>query len=181
VSTATHRRGADPPSLRLRPVTGDDLPLLGRWLRADHVRRAWGDPDGNLRLLSSPPAGGGGRALIETDGRPVGIVLWQHPTREELDAAGLADIPTRAIDIDILIGESDAVGLGLGPAAICLVAEAALADPAVPLVMACARVDNLASQRAFAKAGFRKEREFDDVPHGLHVLMVRHRRPGQAA
>jgi RimJ/RimL family protein N-acetyltransferase len=60
-------------------------------------------------------------------------------------------------------------------------AEVALSDPAVPFVMACARLDNLASQRAFENAGFLKDREFDDVPNGLHVLMVRHRQEGEVA
>lgn len=166
-------------SLRLRDVTDDDLPLIEQWLHADHVRSAWGDPGANLRLLNEPPADGSWRAIIEVDGRGVGIVLWQHPTYEELAVAGLADIPTSAIDIDIMIGEPDALGRGLGSDAINLVAEVALSDPTVPFVMACARLDNLASQRAFAKAGFHKDREFDDVPNGLHVLMVRRRQKGQ--
>lgn len=106
-------------------------------------------------------------------------MLWQHPTGAELDMAGLTDIPTSVIDIDIMIGEHDALGSGLGPSAIRLVAETVLSDPAVPFVMGCARVDNLASQRAFAKAGFRADREFDDVPDGRYVLMVRHRVEGQ--
>jgi RimJ/RimL family protein N-acetyltransferase len=167
--------------LRLHDITNDDLPFIEKWLHADHVRSTWGDPDGNLRVLNEPPAKGNWRAIIEADDRKVGIVLWQHPTREELDVAGLADIPTSVIDIDIMIGEFDAVGLGLGPTAIRLVAKAALSDPTVPFVMACARLDNIASQRAFTKAGFRKEKEFDDVPNGLYVLMVRHRQGGQIA
>lgn len=165
--------------LRLRDLTPDDLPLIERWLQADHVRAVWGDPAANLRLLRQPPASGSWRALVEADGREVGIVLWQHPTRAELDIAGLADIPTSVVDIDILIGELDALGRGLGSGAIRLVAERALSEPAVPFVMACARLDNLASQRAFAKAGFRKDRTFDDVPHGRHVLLVRHRQEGR--
>jgi len=168
-------------SLRLRDITDDDLPLVEQWLHADHVRTMWGDPAANLRLLNEPPALGDRRAVIEADGRDVGIVLWQHPTREELDVAGLADIPTSVIDIDIMIGALDALGRGLGSGAIDLVAEVALSDPTVPFVMACARLDNLASQRAFARAGFRKDREFDDVPNGLHVLMVRRRQEGQLA
>lgn len=167
--------------LRLRDVTGDDLPLIERWLRAEHVRTYWGDPDAHLCLLSEPPPGGNWRAIIEADGRDVGIVLWQHPTREELDVAGLADVPASVIDIDIMIGEVDALGRGHGSAAIRLVADVALADPTVPFVIACARLDNLASQRAFASAGFRKDREFDDVPNGIYVLMVRHRQEGQVA
>ena len=162
-------------SLRLRDVTNDDLPLIEQWLNADHVRSTWGDPCANLRLLSEPPANGNWRAIFEADGHEVGIVLWQHPTREELDVAGLADIPTSVIDIDIMIGDFNALGRGLGSDAISLVAEVALSDPTVPFVMACARLDKLASQRAFAKAGFHKDREFDDVPSGRCVLMVRHR------
>jgi RimJ/RimL family protein N-acetyltransferase len=162
-------------SLRLRDVTNDDLPLIEQWLHADHVRSTWGDPDTNIRLLRDSLADGNWRAIIEADGRKVGLVLWQHPTREELDVAGFADIPTSVIDIDIMIGQSDALGRGLGTEAISLVAEVALSDPKVPFVMACARLDNLASQRAFAKAGFHKDREFDDVPNGRCVLMVRHR------
>jgi len=167
--------------LRFRDVTNDDLPLIERWLHTEHVRGAWGDSSANLRLLREPQAGGNRRAIIEADGHDVGIVLWQHPTREELDVAGLAEIPTSAIDIDIMIGEFDALGRGLGSDAISLVADLALSDPTVAFVMACARLDNLASQRASAKAGFRKEREFDDVPNGRHVLLVRGRREGPLA
>jgi RimJ/RimL family protein N-acetyltransferase len=162
--------------LRLRDVTNYDLPLIKQWLHADHVRNNWGDPDVNFRLLCEPASNGAGRAIIEADGRDVGLVLWQHPTREELDVAGLVDIPTSVIDIDIMIGEIDAQGQGVGSGAVGLVAEAALSDPTVPFVMACARLENLASQRAFGKAGFRKDREFDDVPNGRYVLMVHHRR-----
>ena len=167
-------------SLRLRDFTSDDMPLIEQWLHADHVRSTWGDPGANLRLLNEPPANGSWRAIIEAGGHKVGIVLWQHPTREELDVAGLVDIPTSVIDTDIMIGEFDALERGLGSEAISLVAEVALSEPTVPFVMACSRLDNLASQRAFVKAGFRKDREFDDVPNGLHVLMVRHRQEGQS-
>lgn len=167
--------------VRLQDVTSDDLPLIEQWLHADPVRNAWGDPDANVRLLGAPPAHGNWRAVIEADGRKVGLVLWQHPTRRELDEAGLDDIPVTVIDIDILIGEHTALGLGVGSAAIRLVAEAALADPAVPFVMACARLDNQASQRAFARGGFRRDREFEDGPNGRHVLMVRPRQKERSA
>lgn len=161
--------------IRIRDLAKRDLPMVGQWLNAEHVRGAWGDPEANLRLLSEPPAGGHWRAIIEADGRAVGLVMWQHPTREELDVASLNDIPTSVIDIDIMIGEIDALGRGIGSGAIRLVAEAVLSDPAVPFVIGCAHVDNHVSQGAFRKAGFRKDREFDDVPNGLYALMVRDR------
>ncbi|MFV8836751.1 GNAT family N-acetyltransferase [Aquisalimonas sp. APHAB1-3] len=162
-------------NLRLREVSKEDYPLIRQWLHANHVRSTWGDPHANLRLLSEPPAHGARRAIIEADGRKVGIVLWQHPSRDELDAAGLSAIPASVIDIDIMIGEPAALGSGFGSSAISRVTEAALFDRRVPFVMACARSDNLASQHAFAKAGFRTVREFDDVPNGRYVLMVRER------
>ena len=62
-------------SLRLCDVTNDDLLLIEQWLHADHVRSTWGDPAANLRLLNEPPANGNGRAIIEADGRKVGLVL----------------------------------------------------------------------------------------------------------
>jgi len=167
--------------LRLRDVGNLDLPLIEQWLQADHVRGTWGDPAANVRLLRTPPASGNWRAIIEAEGRAVGLVLWQHPTREELDVAGLTDIPSSVIDIDIMIGEPAAAGRGSGSSAIRLVVDAALSDPAVPFAMACARLDNLASRRAFAKAGFGEDREFDDVPYGRHVLLVRHRHEGRIA
>ena len=166
-------------NIQIRDIITADLPSLDLWLNAEHVRRVWGEPQGNLRLLSAPPAAGHWRAIIEADRRAVGLVMWQHPGREELNVAGLTDIPTSVIDIDIMIGERDAIGLGIGSGALHLVAELALADPEVPFVMGCVQVDNLASLAAFGKAGFCRQREFDDVPYGLHVLMVRHR-PGPA-
>lgn len=165
--------------LRLRRLEDDDLPLIRQWLHMDHVRSAWSNPDATIGLLEARPAAGSWRAIIEADGWDIGLVLWQHPARDELDVAGLADIPSSVIDIDIVIGELDAVGRGLGPRAIRLVAESALSDSAVPFVIACIRLDNLASQRAFTKAGFRRDREFDDVPNGRYVLMVRLREKGE--
>jgi len=162
-------------AVQLVEVTSDDLPLIDRWLRADHVRRYWGEPETNLQLLRKPPAKGNWRALIESDGSKVGLVLWQHPTRLELDEAGLFDVPESVVDIDIMIGEAFMTGQGVGSAAIRLVAEAVLADPAVPFVIAATSVENRVSQRAFAKAGFSRDREFDDIPSGRCVLMVRHR------
>jgi aminoglycoside 6'-N-acetyltransferase len=164
--------------VRLLEVTSSDLPLIERWLRADHVRRYWGEPEENTRLLREPPAGGSWRAIIDADGRKVGLVRWQHPTRRELDEAGLQDVPESVIDIDIMIGEAADVGRGVGPATIRIVAETALEDSTVPFVMAATLVENRASQRAFAKAGFGNDREFDDVPSGRCVLMVRRRRDG---
>ena len=161
-------------SVRLLEITREDLPLIERWLHEDHVRRFWGDPAANARLLREPPAGTR-LAVIEAEGKRAGIVLLQHPSREELDQAGLTDVPESVLDLDIMIGEANMTGRGVGSAAIQLAAEAALSDQTVPFVIAATAVDNESSLRAFAKAGFRRDREFDDTLGGRYVLMVRDR------
>lgn len=159
---------------RLAAVEPADFALIERWLGEAHVRKYWGDPAETLLDLSRPIEGRE-LALVVADGRKVGLVVRQHPTRQELDAAGLSGIPETAVDIDIMIGEADAQNRGAGRAAIGIVAETALANPAVPLVIAATMVDNRASRRAFAHAGFVEEQEFDDVGYGRCMLMVRRR------
>ena len=158
----------------LLEVTSEHAALIERWLHAEHVRRYWGDPAQTGRALDALPPETR-RAIIEVGGREVGLAIWQCPTRRELDAAGLHDIPETVTDIDILIGEPDAVGRGIGSAALRLIADGALENPGVPFVIAAAAVENAASRRAFAKAGFVEDREFDDVPDGHYVLLVRRR------
>ena len=97
------------------------------------------------------------------------------PARAELNTTGLYDIPTSVIDIDNITGELDNTDRGIGSRAIALVAAKALSDPAVPFAIGCAAVHNTASQKAFTKAGFTADREFDDNPHARHVLMIRRR------
>lgn len=117
------RTGATP-EVALAPLEASDLPLVACWLEAEHVRRTWGDPEENLRLLASP-APGTSRALVVAGVDKVGLVQWQHPTRTELDEAGLVDIPSSVVDVDIMIGEPAMTGRGIGPAAIELVAARA--------------------------------------------------------
>lgn len=160
--------------VELLGVTVADLPLIDHWLRADHVSRYWGDPQENSRLLRVPTQGTK-QAIVVADDRKVGLVLWQHPTRQELDEAGLYDVPEDVIDIDIMIGEPDAIGKGVGPAAMRLVVDEALADPAVPYIIAATMIENRVSLRALSKVDFVVDREFNDPLWGRCVLLVRHR------
>ncbi|MEW5702202.1 MAG: GNAT family N-acetyltransferase [Candidatus Zixiibacteriota bacterium] len=161
-------------NIRLVDVRGPDWSLINRWLKAEHVRRWWGDPGEILVQLGRLPAESR-LAVIEADGRKVGLVLWGHPPATELDEAGLHDVSPDAIDIDIMIGEQDMVGRGVGTAAIRLVVEEALADPTVPYLIAVPMMDNIASIGAFSKAGFSVDRRFDDPVCGRCVLLVRRR------
>jgi RimJ/RimL family protein N-acetyltransferase len=93
-------------------------------------------------------------------------------SRDTLDSLGLIEIPEGSVDIDILIGEADCVGRGLGPRALSVLAGTLREDRSIPLLTLTTSVLNAAAQRAFEKAGFRKLREYEPPGFGPFALMV---------
>jgi aminoglycoside 6'-N-acetyltransferase len=145
-----------------------DLPLLERWMRSPHVLRWWGAPDPYLAALQQQLRDT--HAMITADGKPVGYICWQHPSREELEAAKLMDLPEGLVDIDILIGELDNLGCGVGPRALMLLL-ARLRSEGVAAAGVATSILNFAAIRAFEKAGFKIFRDFEE-PDGLYRYMV---------
>jgi len=146
-------------AVSLVPFDRSRAPMLADWLAKPHVARWYPDPAARLEWALDPPPGGA-HALIDCDGRPIGYLSWRKVARETLDAVGLQAIPAGSVDIDILIGEADCVGRGLGPKALALLLDWLRADPTVPLAGLTPSVENLIAQRAYEKAGFRKLREY---------------------
>jgi len=137
-----------------------DLPRLRVWLDRPHVARWWGDRDEALAAIRRhAPAD---HALIAVDTRPVGYLCWQPPLPEELAAAGLGDLPPELIDVDILIGEPDFVGRGIGPRALTLLLDQLRAAGRTSVGLAAA-VANPRARRAYEKAGFRLFRTFREA------------------
>ena len=112
------------------------------------------------------------QALIALDDRAIGHLRCQRVDRETLDALGLSDIPAGGVDIDILIGEADCIGRGFGPRALGLLVDALRRDPSIPSIELSPSTDNVPAQRAYAKAGFVKTREYDAPGLGRLALMV---------
>ncbi len=83
--------------------------------------------------------------LVMADGVPVGFLCWQRPSRDELEAAALADL----VDIDILIAEVDALDRGIGPAALVL----PLAHPGADYAVRYAGVGPSGFQRTCGPGG----------------------------
>ena len=155
----------------LAPFEPAHAPLLAEWLARPHVARWYPEPDAVVaRSLNPPPDGA--HALIVLGARPIGYLRWRTVSRETLDALGLPKIPAGSVDIDILIGEADCVGRGYGPRALTRLVETLRRDVSIPLVGLSPSVDNLAAQRAYEKAGFRKVREYDAPGFGRCALMV---------
>jgi len=146
-----------------------DLPLLRRWLQSPHVVRWWGTP--NLHLPALAQRSRDTHAVITADGRPVGYLCWQRPSPSELEAAGLTDLPEDLVDIDILIGELELLGRGVGPRALILLL-AKLRGEGVEFAGLGTSTSNRAAIRAFEKAGFRLFRDFEDPESGPCRYMV---------
>ena len=147
-------------SVALAPVDlRRDLPQLRAWIDRPHVSRWWGDRDAAMAAIRRhAPAD---HALIAVDARPVGYLCWQRPLPEELAAAGLDDLPADLIDVDILIGEPDCVGLGIGPQALLLMLDQLRAAGRTSVGIAAAAA-NPRARRAYEKAGFRLYRPFHE-------------------
>ena len=142
-----------------------DHALLEKWINSPHIIEWWGDP-GKIKDELSEPAIGGGEAIITIDGKSVGYIRWQIPSREELHAAGLDDLPDTMVDIDIAIGEFSYLGQGIGPQALQLLINRLFTLENVPMVMMCTSINNIRAKKSFEKAGFRKDRVFSDPEYG---------------
>jgi RimJ/RimL family protein N-acetyltransferase len=162
---------SDDDAVSLIPFDRSQAPLLAEWLARPHVAPWHPDPGAWLRWALNPRQEGA-HALIERDGRPIGYLRWRKVSRDTLDSLGLIEIPEGSVDIDILIGEADCVGRGLGPRALSVLAGTLREDRSIPLLTLTTSVLNAAAQRAFEKAGFRKLREYEPPGFGPFALMV---------
>lgn len=160
--------------IAFEPLRREHLPLLREWLAREHVRRWWHDGGQSLEHAEDALAGRDPTEyfLIVLDGRPIGMIEtylvadnpdWGTTIGEGEGAAGL----------DLLIGETDAIGRGLGPQILARFArEVAFARPGTQAVVATVEEPNRRSWRAFEKAGFRHVRDVEEegLPHRLMRL-----------
>jgi aminoglycoside 6'-N-acetyltransferase len=151
-----------------------DLPLVAAWLEQEHVRRWW-PPYDDIDAHYRPVFEGRDRSdhyLIVLGERPVGMIqtylVHDHPDWEELVHVG-RDVA----GVDLLLGEPDVVGRGLGPLVLeTFSRDVVFARPATRAVVAGVDVENRRSLRAFEKAGFRPVRDYveEGRPHRLMRL-----------
>lgn len=152
--------------IEFRPIARDDVVLLAGWLDREHVRRWWRDERAEDHLDPNE------HFVIELDRRPVGMIQtylvddypeWKAVVGDEPGFAG----------VDLLIGEEDAAGRGLGSQVLAaFVRDVVFARPETTAVVATVEEPNRRSWRAFEKAGFRHvaDVEEDGLPHRLMRL-----------
>jgi len=156
----------------------DDLPLLAAWLGRPHVRRWYGERGSldDVVAYYGPSIEGQeprDHYVVELEGRAVGMlqtyVVADHP--EYAAVIGIRDRHTAGADI--LIGEEELTGFGLGTEILMrFVRDVVFARPETTRCVADPDLGNVASVRAFEKAGFVRIAEFVDPEDGrLHALL----------
>ena len=156
------------------PLVEADLPQVEEWLRREHVARWWRDDIGES--LAEYRRAIEGREptdhfLIVLDGRPVGMiqtyVVSDYPEWEEIVEVGVG-----VAGVDLLIGEAELIGAGLGPRVLAQFArDVVFARPGIDAVVATVEEPNRRSWRAFEKAGFRHVRDVEE--EGLPCRLMR--------
>lgn len=169
--------------VRFRPMAAEDLPLLWEWLQRPHVARWYRDHGTYEQVVAHYlPAIEGtdptDHYMVVLDGAPVGM-LQTYVVADYPDYATLVGVSDRATaGVDILVGEEELTGQGLGTEILRrFVDEIVFARPETTAAVADPDAANLASVRAFEKAGFRGVREFVEEPGDgqAHVLVRRDR------
>ncbi len=159
-----------------------DLLLVHEWLQRQHVQRWWSDRETYEDVVEHylPSIEGEeptDHYVVLLDERPIGFVqtylVSDHP-----DYAALVGVGDGVAGVDLLIGENELTGQGIGTEIIRrFVDEIVFATPTTTGCVADPHVRNVASIRAFEKVGFRVVKEFVDPEDGeRHVVVRRERR-----
>ena len=167
--------------LGFRPLVAADLPLVHDWLGRDHVSLWWGERGSYAATVEEYLPAIEGRDptdmyMIVTDGWDIGVIQT-YLVDDYSEWADLVDAGDGAAGLDILIGAGELIGRGIGSEAIArFVAAVVFARPTTRACVADPDVRNIASLRAFEKAGFVQTRTFLDPEDGqLHALVRRER------
>jgi lysine N-acyltransferase len=181
---------AEPPpvptlaSWSVRPVRphGADVTLVTGWMSEPHVAKAWQQAwpaerwaDELAEQLAGPRSV---PCLVHRCDEALGYVEIYRPILFPLGAYYPAE--PHDLGVHIAIGDIANTRRGFGSMLLRDLADGLLAaDPACGRVVAEPSVDNVASVRAFGKAGFRQE-GIIELPHKTAALLVRTRKPAVA-
>jgi aminoglycoside 6'-N-acetyltransferase len=161
--------------IEFEPLRKEHLSLLREWLSRPHVRSWWRDSiDESIREYEQSIDGldPSDHYLILVDERPIGMietyVVSDYPEWEAIVKVGEG-----VAGVDLLIGEAELTGRGLGPRVLAdFVERVAFARPETLACVAAVDEENPRSWRAFEKAGFTYVRDVEEEgrPHRLMRL-----------
>jgi aminoglycoside 6'-N-acetyltransferase len=108
-------------TIRFRPVTSADLPMLADWLTRPHWRDWWGDPEAELDKIRDMVEGRDTTRpyLFDLDDGPPGFIQvwtiadWQTPEQAE-ETPWVMLLPEDAVGVDLAIADPHRLGQGVG-------------------------------------------------------------------
>jgi len=161
-----------------RPLTADELPLLYEWLQSKHIQRWWTDRETYDEVVQHylPAIEGSEQTdlyLILSEGLPVGFIQT-YRVSDYPDYRDLVAVEEGVAGVDLFVAEPELTGRGFGSEALRrFVADIVFSDPEIHACVADPDAENVASLRAFEKAGFRVVRRFVDPSDNdkLHALL----------
>lgn len=162
------------PAVHLRAAMAQDRFRIRRWLAEPLVQAWWGsaasaEAEINLAMSSDVAL----CRIVEQGGVPIGyghavdIALWSGPRPDGL-AAG-------TWDVDLFIASPEHRGLGLGTAALALLAEEVFATTLAVACCGVVSIRNEAGVRAYERARFRWQQIWSDPQLGPSWVMLRER------
>jgi aminoglycoside 6'-N-acetyltransferase len=151
------------------PMTADHLPMIRRWLETPEVVRWWGEPAEQYALVSGdldhPDID---QFIVAVDDHPFGYIqCYALSTWNQ----GFGPQPEATRGIDQFVGDPEMIGRGHGSAFIRQFIENLLMS-GVPRIVTDPDPENIRAVRAYAKAGFQRDRVVE-TPDGPALLMVR--------
>lgn len=171
------------PKIAFRPLAPDDLQQVFLWLIRPHVARGYAPaPSSFMEVVAKygprTVAGNVVKSFIAVvDGRDAGYIQSYDVAAFPEYAALLGCAPGTS-SIDLFIGEPDFLHRGVGTRIIDrFVNEIVLASPDVRACVGGPVEGNLASVRAFEKAGFRRWKVVRDGDKPAERVMLRERDP----
>lgn len=167
-------------SIRFQPLTEADLPLMHRWLNTEHVMKHY-----------SP----GGRTFEQVKAKYIPYIQGTQPTRPYLIlhgdtpvgyiqgyfvedwpdfVAAVGGVEPGTASIDLFIGEADAVGKGLGSAAVrAFLQEIIFGEMGASACIIGPHANNPAAIRAYEKAGFRYWKTVQEAEEPYPTYLMR--------
>lgn len=130
--------------------------MVRRWLDTPGARRWWGEPELEAGLLTEDldePAIA--MLIVAHHGTP--FAFAQHYAVHTWPSPQFAHLPRGTRAIDTFIGDPAMIGMGHGSAYVRLLAQH-LRGRGVPIVAIDPAIGNYRARRAYARAGFVKER-----------------------
>lgn len=164
--------------IHFEPLTREAFPMLREWLSEPNVRRWWGEPEHELRLmeyfLTSDSDHG---YVVQIDQKSVGYIQNWTPQDYIDDEPWAFDLPQQTIAIDIFMGPNSS-GKGVGPLIIKAFC-AKLFDAGATYLVIDPEASNTRAISAYSKAGFKPLREYrteEGVSYIMDLTKIRFQR-----